>query len=322
MKAVVTGATGFVGGHLVETLQARGDDVTALVRSLDKAKDLQRRGVRLVSGTLDDSHALQAALTDADIVFHVAGLTAARSEAEFLATNRDGTARLVAAAERAGGPRFVLISSLAAGGPAPNGQPLDGSEPPNPVTRYGRSKLAAEDVVRASRLPWTIIRPPAVYGPGDREMYRVFRAAALGLAPVFGAGTQRLSLVYGPDLAAAIAAVGACPGTADGVYYACHPEVLTSRELVTLAAAALGRRVRIVGLPEPLARGILWATDTAARLANRATVLSLDKAAEFFAPAWLADPAPLTRATGWTAAHPFREGARLTVEWYRARGWL
>lgn len=322
MRALVTGATGFVGGHLVDALLARGDDVTALVRSPAKAADLDRRGVRLVSGDLDRLEALATAVEGAEVVYHVAGLTAARNEEEFLATNRDGTARLVAAAERAGATRFLLVSSLAAGGPARDGRPLTGTEPANPVTRYGRSKVAAEAVVRASALPWTILRPPAVYGPGDREMLRVFRAASWGVAPVFGTGSQRLSLVYGPDLAGAIAAAGIAPAAAGRVLYPAHPEILTSRQLVEGAGAAVGRRVRIVPLPSFLGRALLWTTDTMARLANRATVLSVDKSAEFFAPAWLADPEPLTRATGWSASHDFAAGSRLTVDWYRARGWL
>lgn len=322
MRAFVTGATGFVGGHLVDALLARGDEVTALVRSPDKAKELARRGVRLVVGTLDGTEPLDRAVAGAEVIYHVAGLTAARSEAEFLATNRDGTARLLASARQVGQARVVLVSSLAAAGPALEGRPLEGNETPRPVTRYGRSKLAAEDVLKSGPLPWTIIRPPAVYGPADREMFRVFRAASLGVVPVFGDGSQRLSLVFGPDLAAAIAAAGATEATIGGTYYACHPEIITSRQLVETAAAAAGRRVRIIGLPEPLARGILWATDSAARLANRATVLSLDKAAEFFAPAWIADPSGLTRAAGWAAEHSFAQGARRTWEWYRAHAWL
>jgi len=322
VRAFVTGATGFVGGHLVDALLARGDEVTALVRSPDKAKELARRGVRLVVGTLDGTEPLDRAVAGAEVIYHVAGLTAARSEAEFLATNRDGTARLLAAARQVGQARVVLVSSLAAAGPALEGRPLEGNEAPRPVTRYGRSKLAAEDVLKSGSLPWTIIRPPAVYGPADREMFRVFRAASLGVVPVFGDGSQRLSLVFGPDLAAAIAAAGATEATIGGTYYACHPEIITSRQLVETAAAAAGRRVRIIGVPEPLARGILWATDSAARLANRATVLSLDKAAEFFAPAWIADPSGLTRAAGWAAEHSFAQGARRTWEWYRAHAWL
>ncbi len=322
MNVLVTGATGFVGGHLVDALLARGHTVSALVRNPSKGQDLARRGVIIVAGDLDHAEGLAKACEDQAIVFHLAGLVAARNQTEFDAVNRDGTARLIAAAGRVGAARLVLVSSLAAGGPTTPGHPLAGPEVPRPVTQYGRSKLAGEDVVRASALDWTIIRPPAVYGPGDREMLRVFKAAAFGIAPVFGDGSQQLSLVYGPDLAEALVAAGTSAATSRGTFYACHPESVSSRRLVELAGRAAGTRVRVIGIPAPAGRAILWVTDRAARLAGKATILSYDKAAEFFAPAWLADPSPFMQATGWAPNHAFEAGARLTVEWYRRHGWL
>ena len=184
MKALVTGATGFVGSHLAEALRRRGDEVTALVRSPAKAAALGPLGVRVLPGGLDDPDSLARAAEGQDVVFHVAGLVAARDEAEFLRVNRDGTAGLVAAAARARVGRFVYVSSMAAGGPADRGRPLTGTEPPNPVTAYGRSKLAGETAVKAGSLPWVIMRPPTVYGPRDREVLKVFRMARWGVAPV------------------------------------------------------------------------------------------------------------------------------------------
>jgi nucleoside-diphosphate-sugar epimerase len=139
MKALVTGATGFVGSHLVEALRSRGHQVTALVRSPSKAAALEPLGVRLVPGDLDDAGSLARAVEGQDLVFHVAGLVAAKDEREFVRVNRDGTASLVAAAARARVGRFVYVSSMAAGGPAGKGRPLTGAEPPRPVTGYGRS---------------------------------------------------------------------------------------------------------------------------------------------------------------------------------------
>jgi nucleoside-diphosphate-sugar epimerase len=195
---------------------------------------------------------------------------------------------VVAAAGAAGSPRLVLVSSMAAGGPSPRDHPLRGDEPPAPVTAYGRSKLAAEHVVRSSSLPWTIIRPPTVYGPRDREVLKVFQLVRLGLAPVFGDGTQQLSAVHGADLAEALIAAARSGATAGRTYYACHAEVVT----------------------------------TAARIARQTTILTADKANEFFQPAWTGDPAPLTRDSGWTAARDLRTGLADTYRWYRSAGWL
>ncbi|HXE58326.1 MAG TPA: NAD(P)-dependent oxidoreductase [Gemmatimonadales bacterium] len=324
MKALVTGGTGFVGSHLVEALRRGGHEVTALVRSPAKARALGP-DVRLVGGDLDATAALEQAAAGQDVIFHVAGLVAARSEAEFLACNRDGTANLLAAAARVGTPRFVLVSSMAAGGPARPGAPLRGDEPPRPVTQYGRSKLAAEEVVRRGPLPWTIVRPPTVYGPRDREVLKVFRLARSGVAPVFGDGTQELSAVYAPDLAEALIAAAASPAAECRIYYACHPEIVTSAEFaraVCRAVRGAAATPRVVGIPFPVARAALWCTGTAARIAGRATILTVDKANEFFQAAWTGDPSPLTRDTGWRAAHDLAAGLEATAAWYRAAGWL
>ncbi|MDH3458348.1 MAG: sugar nucleotide-binding protein, partial [Gemmatimonadota bacterium] len=192
----------------------------------------------------------------------------------------------------------------------------------HPVTAYGRSKLAAEDAVRTTALDWTIVRPPIVYGPRDREVLKLFKVARLGVAPVFGSGEQELSAVYGPDLAEALVAVAGTPQAVGQTYYACHPARFTSAELIGHIGRALGKRVRPLRLPAGLARPLLGVTATIARLSGRATVLNPDKANEFFQPAWTADPAALTRDTGWHAAHDLAAGMSDTAAWYRNAGWL
>jgi nucleoside-diphosphate-sugar epimerase len=322
MRALVTGGTGFVGRHLVDALIRRGDAVTVLVRTAAKARGLTERGVAIAAGSLDDPAALRGATANQDVIYHLAGLVAARNEAEFLAVNRDGTRRLLAAAEVSGRARIVYVSSLAAAGPSARGSLRRGSEPSAPLTAYGRSKLAGEDVVRSSALPWTIVRPPAVYGPHDREMLTVFRATRFGAVPVFGDGTQELSLVYGPDLAEALATVGMSDATVGGAFYACHRDVVTSRQLVQAIAKAMGRSVSVIALPRWLADGALTITGAAARLTGQPTLLTTDKAREFFAEAWTCDPSPLEEATGWRATHDLSAGTRATAEWYRSAGWL
>ena len=322
MKALVTGGTGFVGHHLIDALLRRGDSVTALVRTPARAAGLAQRGVRLVPGDLSDSASMTDAARNQDVVYHLAGLVAARNEAEFLAVNRDGAARLAAAAAQVSKARIVLVSSMAAAGPAARGTRLTGTEPAHPVTAYGRSKLAGEAAIKAGPLPWTIIRPPAVYGPFDTEMFRLFKAAKLGVVPLFGDGAQELSLVYGPDLATALAAAGASEATTGGIYYACHSEILTSGSLVAEVGNAVGMKPKLVRLPRWSAAVALRLIAGVARIRGRATLLTSDKAHDFFAPAWTADPAPLEAATGWRAEHHFESGAATTADWYRSAGWL
>ena len=320
MRALVTGATGFVGSHLAEALRRRGNEVTALARSPARAAILAPWGVKVLPGDLHDIPAVQRAVEDQDVIFHVAGVVAARNEAEFTRSNRDGTANLVAAARRGGTPRFILVSSMAAGGPAARGSPLTGAEPARPVTAYGRTKLAAEDVVTGSSLPWCILRPPMVYGPRDREVLKVFRLARLGLGPVFGDGRQELSAIHAADLAQALIAAATAPN--GRIYYPCHPETFTSAEFVQAVARAMGRRVSIIRIPEAAGRALLRATEAGAQLARRPTILTTDKANEFFQPAWTADPTPFTRDTGWRALHDLESGLADTCQWYRGAGWL
>ena len=278
--------------------------------------------MRTVPGDLDDGEALALATRDRQVIYHLAGLVAARTEREFLRTNRDGTRKLVAAARKNGRPRFVLVSSLAAGGPASPGRPLGGDEPPRPVSAYGRSKLAGEEIVRQSDLPYTVVRPPIVYGPRDKEVLKIFKAARRGLVPMCGDGSQELSAVYAPDLAEALAAVAAGPAAASRTYCPCHPQRFTSGELVRTVAAALGRSVRILRLSERPCRALLSLTGTVSRLAGRRTLLTRDKANELFQAAWTGDPEPLHRDTGWRAQHDLASGIAATAAWYRARGWI
>jgi nucleoside-diphosphate-sugar epimerase len=190
------------------------------------------------------------------------------------------------------------------------------------VTRYGRSKLEGELVLPQIPIPWTIVRPGAVYGPRDRELLRAFRAAALGIVPVFGDGSQELSLIFAPDLAEALVATTSTSDTIGRTFAVCHPEIVTTRSLASRLGEATGKRPRIIGVPRPVANAILGLSQLGAQVTRRATLLSLDKAAEFFAAAWTADPAPFTAATGWRAGTDLATGAVKTVEWYREAGWI
>ena len=323
MNVFVTGGTGFVGAHLVRVLQARGDHVTCLVRRPELAERLGWRGVRLVRGDLDDASALRDGCDGAELVFHVAGRVVARSAIEFMATNRDGTANVLEAAQEHGVSRFVLVSSLAAAGPTTAGHPIDETRPPAPVTDYGRSKLAAEVLVRAMPFPWTIVRPPVVYGEWDRGTLKIFQLARAPFAPVFGDGSQELSVIHAEDLARALVVAGTSPAAQGRVYFATHAATTTSRDLMRACARALGASPpRIIPVPPLVARGLLWTVGSVAHLVGRATFLSADKADEYLAPAWTCRGDALTQDTGWRAELDLEPGLARTAAWYREVGWL
>lgn len=334
MRAFVTGGTGFVGSHLVEALLARGHEVACLARNPAKVAALfDRKKPEIVPGDLTDAEALRRGCARADLVYHVAGLTAARSSSELFAVNRDGTRRVLEAAAQAAPSlsRFVYVSSLSAAGPSRPGVPVTETDPPHPVSDYGRSKLAGEELVRAATLPWTIVRPPTVYGPRDVELLRMFKLAQWSILPVVGDRAQELSFVYAEDLAAALVAVTGAPAQGK-TYFACHPEVCTAattafaiHRAVQQVSGARPRRASgpfLFPIPAPITRAALWIAGTTARVAGRATLLSPDKAAEFLAEGWTCSTAALERDTGWRATTDLRTGLEATARWYQTKGWI
>ena len=311
-----------MGSHLAEALRASGDTVTALVRARARGEPLKALGCRLVEGGIEDEAALDELVAGAEVVFHVAGLVAARSEREFVRTNRDGAAAVARASARAGVGRLLLVSSLAVTGPSRRGHPVDETSGPGPVTAYGRSKLAGEEVARATGVPLTVLRPPAVYGPRDRAFLTLFRAARRGFAPLLGDGAQELTLVHVADLARALVAAAASRATLGRTYHAGHPEPVTQRGLAEAVGRAVGRKVRCLALPGPLVRGLLGIAGVVTRAAGRAPLLDRDKANELLAPAWTCSSEALRRDAGWSAGIPLEHGLAETARRYREAGWL
>ena len=334
MKAFVTGGTGFIGSHLIDLLVARGARVTSLVRNPEKAASMFGTGapVVFVGGDLANEAALERAVAGVEVIYHVAGLTGAPRERDLLAVNRDGTAHLLAVAGRVAPrlTRFVYVSSLSAAGPSRFGTPRKESDANAPVSAYGRSKLAGEDVVRAAPLPWTIVRPPTVYGPRDRELFRMFQVAGLPVIPTFGSPAQELSLVHVRDLAQALIAATAAQ-CARRTYFAGHPEVVTGRQMLAAARTAVrqargrtgsGAPPRAFALPALVSWALLWTSGTAAALRGQMTLLNPDKLPEFRADAWTCAPNAIERDAGWRASFAVQEGFLDTARWYLKHRWL
>lgn len=322
MKVALTGGSGFVGHHLARALRRDGHAVTALVRDPARGTALSGLGCTLVQGALADADALHRLVAGAEVVFHVAGAVAASSRADFFRVNADGAAAVARAAAQARVGRLVHVSSLAVTGPSRPGEPVDESGPPRPVTPYGESKRAGEDVVRASGVPFVIVRPPAVYGPGDREFLRLFRLARTGLAPLLGDGSQQLSLVYAPDLAEALLCAAVATAALGGTYHAAGPEVVRQREWLAAIGRAVGREPRLLPLPRPVVRGALALAGAWSRLTGLPSVLSPEKAPELLAPAWTCSSEALARDAGWRAATSIEAGLQQTAAAYRKAGWL
>lgn len=322
-SALVTGATGFVGSHLVERLSSSGWRLRALVRPTSDTALLERHGVERVVGDLADPDAVARGAAGVDTVFHLAAVTAAPSEAAYLRANAEGTAAVAEGLRRASPRprRLVYLSSYAACGPAVGGRPRGTGETPHPLTGYGRSKLEGERRIRALEaegIETTVVRAPAVYGPRDRALLTYFRMVERRLAPT-PAGERRLHLVFAPDLARALeGAAGAPPG----VYAVAEPVEHTMDALVDSIARALGKRPLRVALPAALVRAAAAATEGIARVAGFTPAFNREKAEEMLAEGWVCDLAGSEALLPPGEATPLDVGVRCTAQWYRTNGWL
>lgn len=323
-KLAVTGATGFVGAHLVTRAFTRGDAVRALVRASSDTSHLESLGgVEIVRVDLSDPASVDAALRGVNAVVHLAGGGKVRSTSDFYAANTDSARAVVEASIRAGVDRFLLVSSLAAHGPSEDGTPAVEHDPPRPVSHYGRSKLAAEEVVLAAkdRLPVTILRPPAVYGPGDTRMLSLFRWAARGAVPQLGAeGT--LSLVHVEDCVRAILTILERERESGGIYFVDDGRVYTRAELMESVGAAVGKRPRVVAIPVPLLVGVGCGVEAVMRTLGRPYVLGRDKVADLRQRHWVCSSGRLQERLDFAPTVPLEQGMQSTARWYRQEGWL
>jgi nucleoside-diphosphate-sugar epimerase len=298
----LTGATGFVGGATLERLLDGGWQVRALTRS-DQPK---RAGVTWINGALDRPDSLDALCEGADAVLHIAGVVNATDIAAFEIGNVTGTASMLAAAKAAGIQRFVHVSSLSAREPQ--------------LSAYGASKAKAEKLVATSLLDWTIIRPPGVFGPGDKDVFEMFRMAQRGfcLLPPAGFG----SWIYVDDLACLLVAL--LPAHEDAtarIFEADDGEAggWTHEGFARAIGWALGKRINTFSAPRPLLFAAAWA-DRLVR-GNKAK-LTPDRAGYMSHPDWVIDRNAAPPAALWSPQMPTRDGLKATARWYKATGWL
>jgi nucleoside-diphosphate-sugar epimerase len=324
--AFVTGATGFLGAHVARALLASGWRVRALARrGAARLRDLPAAGVEPVEGDLSERTDLAAAAAGADAIVHVAGLTKARTFDEYREVNARGTDRLARAAARtAPEATFVLVSSQAAVGPAIGRErrPVTEADPPRPVSWYGVSKREGEVALAATwRGPWIVVRPCVVFGPGDRGLLVLFRAAARGWLPV-PAGDARIQVIRAERAADAIARAAGRRDLTGRSGFLADPKPVAIRELCEALARLPPRRPRLVTVPNALVRAA-GAVETALEaVTRRSQPFNADKAREILAGDWVCDPAPFLRDLGIPEPDPLPEALSSAWDWYERTGWL
>ena len=322
---LVTGATGFVGSHVLEAHSGNDFRVRALVRKESDCRRLEAGGIECIRGSLDDVESLRRAVQGVDVVLHLAAATKARSVADYERANALGTQALIEAMSAAEPPpkRLIYLSSLAAVGPSWNGDPITREDKPAPLTAYGRTKLAGEQLCLEAQGAFevAILRAPAVYGPRDRDVYEVFRLAKFGLVPLPSGPVRRLQMIHVSDLARSLL-MAAGSHDARGIYHVAEARSYAWHDMARMVADAVGVSARVVRVPGALIATAATVTETVAGLFGKSVIFNRDKARELLAPGWLCETELARRDFGFEAHIPLPTGLHETAQWYKAIGWL
>ena len=333
-RALVTGASGFIGKNLVRRLVDDEYVVTCLVRPTSDTRELQRLGCRLVVGDLqNNTDDLATSVARQDFVFHLAAMTKALSCQELVDANVRGIDRLLAiCTSQQESPVFVFVSSLAAVGPSHPSRPHTETDPCRPVSNYGLSKREAEMTAQrySNQVPISIVRPPIVLGPGDHEGLALFKSIQdFGIHLHPGWRGHQYSVLHVDDLVDAMMRIADAGERIDGtdsghgVYFATTQSEVNYRYLGRLIANAVGRAWM---LPLPLFQFELWPTGAynslMAQIFRKPRYLDLDKIREIMAGAWTCSDQKIRRELGYRPSHSLQERLQQTADWYRQHGWL
>ncbi len=314
---LVTGASGFIGGHLVQKLTSLGERVRCLVRR----KSSFPPGAEAVYGDLTNGQGLGEALRGVDAVIHLAGVTKALRPKDYDTGNRQGTENL-ALALAGHAVRLVHVSSLAAIGPSCDGTPVAEDDEPHPLTSYGRSKLASEQVVRRLMPDAVIVRPPVVYGPRDTDVYQLLKSISKGLVLEISGGERWFSAIYVEDLAEGLIVARDSTHSAGRAYFLAHRKAASWSELSGIAARLMGRTPRVLRIAPGVAHAVGFCAELWARATRTPGIISREKVAEAQCTCWTCDTGRAAGELGFEARTSLEAGLARTLAWYKEAGWL
>ena len=322
-KVLITGASGFIGSRLRDELLASGSDVVA-IRRPGSPSSAAGRSVEADYARVADLERIMCA-EKPDYVLHVAGVTKGSSYEDFQLGNVMPTRNLLAAlrTEHPGAKRFVLVSSLTSYGPSATSAPHREEDPPRPIEHYGESKLEAERVVEAEagEVPWTIVRPSGVYGPGDVDYFNLFQSAMLGWNVFFGNRDRCMSMIYVDDCVRGTLMAAQDEKSVGKGYFLTGDDQVTWDEFQSEVVQVVGRPARTLDLPEQLVSLAALGGELATRIDKKPRLLNLQKAKMGAQQAWTCVGDSARADFGFSTEVDLAEGIRRTHEWYLAHGW-
>ena len=324
MNVFVTGGTGFIGSHLVDHLidGQQFDTIKCLVRTTEKW--LEGKDYELVKGDLHSIKTVEEALRDVDIIVHMAGLVKAPTQKEYDFVNVDATEHLIRLANRTGIKKMVVLSSLAAAGPS-KGKPLTEKDPLKPVSMYGRSKKKMEEMIHniaGSDLSITILRPPAVYGPREDQIFTLFKMMSKGVAPMIGDGQKpELSVIYIQDLVQAIHKAIMQKEKGIHTYFVCGDEITNWNRINDIVQTVIGRKTFPIHIKPNWVKKIAGIVETTATFFGSYPVLNKEKANEMILE-WTCDYQKAKKELDFQPEYTLEEGISRTLRWYKKHNWL
>ena len=324
MDVFVTGGTGFIGSHLVDELieNEKYNRIKCLVRNREKW--LKGKPFEKISGDLQSVHTIEKALEGVDIIFHIAAIVKAPTQKEFDFANVEATENLLRIAERAGVHKIVVLSSLAAAGPSTNG-PLDESAPMKPISMYGKSKKRMEEMIHqlaTDDMSVTILRPPAVYGPREDQIYTLFKMMNYGVAPIVGDGEDpKLSLVYVKDVIQAILKAAEIKKKGVEPYFVSGDKVTNWNEIRDIVTTVMGKKNIALKLKPSWVKSIAGAVETTASFFGTYPVINKEKANEMVLE-WTCSDQKARKELQYLPKYTLEEGISRTLRWYKKHEWL
>jgi nucleoside-diphosphate-sugar epimerase len=326
LKALVTGGTGFIGSHLVEALLQRGIQVRCLLRKKSNLKWLTGFPIETAFGECGDQTSLEEAVKDVDQIFHLAGVTKAVAEKTYFEVNAFGTENLIRACLKKN-PRiqkFIYLSSQAAAGPCRNGDKKRESDSCEPVSAYGRSKRRGEELALAfaHEIPLLILRPCAVYGPREKDIYTFFKLLSRKIKPCLAGEDQHMSLCYVEDIIQAILLAAQSREPSGETFFLSDGQDYPMEEVGDVFAQAMGVNAFSIRIPEWTMMSVASFSEYFSKLSRKPPLLSKGKVEEILQRNWVCDIAKARKVLGFEPRIPLKQGAELTYQWYKREKWL